>query len=74
MTQAHADSDDEGKAKVFPTPSRDGHQFWLRTTPRTHHMKMKQARDAWTAMTEDQKQVYKDKAREERAAHGNDQD
>jgi hypothetical protein len=75
MTQAHAVSEEEEqKAKVFSKPSRDGHQFWLRTAPRTHKMKMKQARDAWTAMTEDQKQVYKDKAREERVAHGNDQD
>ena len=70
MTQAHAVSEEEEqKAKVFSKPSRDGHQFWLRTAPRTHKMKMKQARDAWTAMTEDQKQVYKDKARDERAAH-----
>ena len=41
MTQAHADSEEEEKAKVFPTPSRDGHQFWLRTAPRTHKMNMK---------------------------------
>ena len=79
MTQAHADSDEEEKAKVFPTPSRDGHQFWLRTAPRRYEVgaprrNLKWARDAWTAMTEDQKLVYKDKAREERAAHGNDQD
>jgi hypothetical protein len=74
MTQAHAVSEEEEQnAKVFRTPSRDGYQVWLRTSPRTVKVgaprrNMKWARDAWTAMTEDQKLVYEDKAREERAA------
>ena len=69
MTQAHAVSEEEEQnAKVFRTPSRDGYQFWLRTSPRTVKVGAPRksgwggARDAWTAMTEDQKLVYKIKA------------
>ena len=55
------------RAKNFQTPPRDGHQFWLRTGRLSANMTALQALEAWKTMSETERQMYKDAARDERA-------